>query len=236
MRHKLNYANVMATLAVFVALGGGAYAASQLPNSSVGTKQIKKQAVKRKSIAKNAINSSRIADGGVKTSDLAARAVDASRITAGAVGTEQLSNAIPAARLTNSTTQVIPSDSNRPLALDTEIYDVADMHTDSADNSRLTAPVDGIYAVTAQVRWAPGTGVRVARLIKNGSELVAEELTPSAAGFGGPLDQSPATQAVLKAGDFVQVVVRQNSGSDTTVFKDEDLTPEFSMAWLAPGP
>jgi hypothetical protein len=36
----------------------------------------------------------------------------------------------------------------------------------------------------------------------------------------------------LRAGDFVQVVIRQNSGSNTTVFKDEDLTREFSMTWL----
>lgn len=235
MRHRLNYANVMATLAVFVALGGGAYAASQLPSNSVGTKQIKKQAVKRKSIAKDAINSSRIAEGEVKTSDLAAQAVDSSRIAVGAVGTEQLSSAIPAARLTRSTTQVIPSGTDTPLAFDVEVYDAAGMHTGSPDNSRLTAPVDGIYVVTAQVRWSPGTAVRVARLIKNGSELIAEELTPSAASFGGPLDQSPATQAVLRAGDFVQLVLRQNSGSNATVFKDQDLTPELSMTWLAPG-
>ncbi len=43
---KLTYANVMATIAVFIALGGGtAFAASQLAKNSVGTKQLKNGAV-----------------------------------------------------------------------------------------------------------------------------------------------------------------------------------------------
>jgi hypothetical protein len=45
LRCKLAYANVMATIAVFIALGGGAYAATQLPSNSVGTIQIKNGAV-----------------------------------------------------------------------------------------------------------------------------------------------------------------------------------------------
>jgi hypothetical protein len=45
LRGKLTYANVMATIAVFIALGGASYAATQLPKNSVGTKQLKKGAV-----------------------------------------------------------------------------------------------------------------------------------------------------------------------------------------------
>jgi hypothetical protein len=45
LRRHLSYANVAATLALFVALGGGAYAATQLPPKSVGTKQLKDRAV-----------------------------------------------------------------------------------------------------------------------------------------------------------------------------------------------
>jgi hypothetical protein len=42
---KLTYANVMATIAVFVALGGASYAAARLPNNSIGTKQVKKGSI-----------------------------------------------------------------------------------------------------------------------------------------------------------------------------------------------
>ncbi len=46
VRGRLTYANVMATVAVFMALGGIGWAATKLPKNSVGTKQIKKNAVK----------------------------------------------------------------------------------------------------------------------------------------------------------------------------------------------
>ena len=45
VRPRLTYANVMATVAVFLALGGISYAALKLPKNSVGTKQLKKNAV-----------------------------------------------------------------------------------------------------------------------------------------------------------------------------------------------
>ena len=44
-RPKLTYANVVATLALFIALVGASYAAVELPKNSVGTKQLKKNAV-----------------------------------------------------------------------------------------------------------------------------------------------------------------------------------------------
>lgn len=45
IKGKLTFANVTACLALFVALGGVSYAATQLPKNSVGAKQIKKSAV-----------------------------------------------------------------------------------------------------------------------------------------------------------------------------------------------
>lgn len=41
----LTYANVVSTLCLFILLGGGAYAATQLPKGSVGSAQIKRNAV-----------------------------------------------------------------------------------------------------------------------------------------------------------------------------------------------
>ena len=54
LRSKLSYANVMATIAVFIALGGAAYAAG-LPKNSVGSKQIKNNAVTGAKIKKGAV-------------------------------------------------------------------------------------------------------------------------------------------------------------------------------------
>jgi hypothetical protein len=60
---RLSYANVMSTIAVFVALGGGAYAAFKLPSNSVGTKQIKNGAVSSRKLARGAVTASKVAKG-----------------------------------------------------------------------------------------------------------------------------------------------------------------------------
>lgn len=45
LKGQLTFSNVIACVALFVALGGAAFAATQLPKNSVGTKQLKKGAV-----------------------------------------------------------------------------------------------------------------------------------------------------------------------------------------------
>jgi hypothetical protein len=63
LRRHLSYANVAATLALFIALGGGAYAATQLPRNSVGTGQLKPEAVTAGKIAKKTRNQLKGATG-----------------------------------------------------------------------------------------------------------------------------------------------------------------------------
>jgi hypothetical protein len=62
---RLTYANVISTLALFAALGGGAYAAVELPPKSVGTRQLKNKAVKRVKIARKAVTRPKIAPNAV---------------------------------------------------------------------------------------------------------------------------------------------------------------------------
>ena len=63
LRSRLTYANVMSSIAVFIVLGGSAYAAVKLPKNSVGAKQIKKGAVTRSKLANGAVNGSKVAAG-----------------------------------------------------------------------------------------------------------------------------------------------------------------------------
>lgn len=55
LRRRLSYANVMATLAFFLALSGGAYALS-IPRDSVGPKQLRKNAVTNVKIKKGSLS------------------------------------------------------------------------------------------------------------------------------------------------------------------------------------
>ena len=88
---KLTYANVVATLALFLALGGGAvWAAAELG----------KNAVKSKNIARNAVKSGDIASNAVKTRNIAKNAVKSSKIAANAVTERKLAkNAVTRAKL-----------------------------------------------------------------------------------------------------------------------------------------
>jgi hypothetical protein len=55
-RPRLTYANVMATVAVVLALGGGAYAAIRLPAKSVGARQLRRHAVTPSKVAKSTVH------------------------------------------------------------------------------------------------------------------------------------------------------------------------------------
>jgi hypothetical protein len=54
LARQFTYANVVATIALFVALGGGAYAATQLKKDSVGTRELKNGAVTAAKLAATA--------------------------------------------------------------------------------------------------------------------------------------------------------------------------------------
>lgn len=69
-RPTISYANVVATLALFIALGGVSWAAVKLPKNSVGSKQIKKNAVTSAKIKKNSIISSKIKNGAIQGADI----------------------------------------------------------------------------------------------------------------------------------------------------------------------
>lgn len=59
------YANVVATVALFVALGGTTYAATQLPRNSVGSAQLKKNAVTGAKVKDGSLQAADFVPGGV---------------------------------------------------------------------------------------------------------------------------------------------------------------------------
>ena len=69
VRARLTFANVVSVVTLFVALGGSAWAISA---NSVGSKQIKRGAVKKADLAANAIDSKKVADGSLLAGDFAA--------------------------------------------------------------------------------------------------------------------------------------------------------------------
>jgi len=76
LRPRLSYANVVSSLALFIALGGTGYAVTQLPRNSVGAKQLKA----------NSVTASKIRARAVQRADLAPSARVGSRGVRGPAG------------------------------------------------------------------------------------------------------------------------------------------------------
>jgi hypothetical protein len=126
LRPRLTYSNVIASIALFVALGGAAVAAG-LPKNSVGPNQLKKGAVTAAKIRKgavtagklgpksvvagklgaNAVTPGNLGNGVVTTAKIAGSAVIASSIKNGVITTNKLANAnVTAAKLADGAVTV----------------------------------------------------------------------------------------------------------------------------------
>jgi hypothetical protein len=89
LRPRLTYANVAATIALFLAVGGGTvYAAFSLGKNDVHSKNLAPRAVKASDIAKDAVTSPKIKDGSVQAADIAAGVIanDIADVTGSATG------------------------------------------------------------------------------------------------------------------------------------------------------
>ncbi len=81
---KLSFSNVVACLALFIALGGAAMAAG-LAKNSVGTKQIKPNAVTAAKIKNSAVNSHKLAHGAVVAGKYGANSISSGVLQNGSV-------------------------------------------------------------------------------------------------------------------------------------------------------
>ena len=117
---RLSYANVVSTIALFLAMGGAtAFAVQQLPRKSVGQKQlrpgavtadkIRKHAVTAPKIEAQAVKSGKIAASAVKEAKLANAAVSNAKLANGAITTEKIApDAVTGAQLNEATVGQVP--------------------------------------------------------------------------------------------------------------------------------
>jgi hypothetical protein len=103
IKGRLTYANLISTMALFLALGGaGALAASHLtvPRNSVGAKQLKNNSISAQKLKPEAISTPKLRTAAVGSEKIAPGAVNSSKLAAASVGTGQLADAsVTAAKL-----------------------------------------------------------------------------------------------------------------------------------------
>lgn len=220
--------NPVAYLALFVALGGTAFAARPLITGA----DVQNGSLTDADIA--AANK----DGAAETPSLRTLGSGARQAMHGnaKLGTSHFSHTIPAVHVFGAS-QSIPS-GGRPTVLDFdgELYDTAALHKSTTDTSRLRAPVAGVYRISANVSWPlSGTGYRDIRLIAiHPGEPATTIASDRRSGFTQPgstgATETASTEYKLAAGDSVEVEAGQTSGGALPVSKRS-----YTMSWVAPG-
>lgn len=185
-RPKLNYANVIATIALFVALGGAAIAAG-LPKGSVGPKQLKRGAVTPAAIRKGAVTSGKIGPKAVTAGKLGANAVLPGNLGKGVISTEKIAEgAVIASKIKNS---VITTNKLNNSAVTT--VKLADGSVTLAKLADSVAPLLGTLKSGQTLRGVFDLGSTAAAV---------GDTTRSSASFQFPLLNAP-TVTVLKPGE-----------------------------------
>jgi hypothetical protein len=90
IRKKLTYANVVSTIALFLVLCGGAAIAARVVRRSVGTPQLKQNAVTTAKIKANAVTTRKLKLGSVTNAKLRDGAVSTEKIVNGSVTGEKI--------------------------------------------------------------------------------------------------------------------------------------------------
>jgi hypothetical protein len=85
IRQRLSYANVTASVALFIALGGTSYALS-LPHNSVGARELRPGSVGRSEIRSRAVRSAEVKDRAIRLRDISVGARQALHGQAGPTG------------------------------------------------------------------------------------------------------------------------------------------------------
>ena len=171
-RRTPSQATVVAWVALFIALGGAAAGlpgrnsvdSQDIENGRVRAHDLDRNSVRASEVRDGSIHSAEVQDGAIAQADLAAGSVGAPQILDGAIGPEKLGT-VPAVRVGTPqegppcATQSIANNASEIVQFTQELYDTQNLHEDppadcsAGTQSRLTAPMPGIYLVIGSVTW-----------------------------------------------------------------------------------
>ena len=141
---------------------------------------------------------------------------------------------VPSARVYRTTAQPVTTATFNAIAFDTEHFDTDGIHDNVTNNTRLTCRTAGKYLVEGNVEFAGSTtGVRTLGVRVNNGAIWVQEQRPS-------VDVNTCAMVVsttldLAVGDYIELVVWQNTGSGLNVNASPYYSPALSMTYLGPG-
>jgi hypothetical protein len=202
LRSRLNYGNVIGTIALFVALGGVAVAAG-LPKNSVGPNQLKRGAVNTQKLKNQAVTSAKLANKAVTNGKLGPNSVTPGNIGNGAVTSAKIGNsAVIASSIKNGVVTV-----NK---LQNEAVTTAKLGKGSVTLAKLgddVAPLLGTLRAGQTLR-----GV----FYVSGTSAAAGEFASDSVSFQFPISGNAPAVTVLKKGETNANCAGIGSGSAPT--------------------
>ena len=193
------YANVIATIALFIALGGAAVAAG-LPKNTVGPRQLKRGAVTAAKIRKNAITPGKIAPGAVTPGKLGANAVLPGNLGNGIISTSKIAaGAVIASTIKNG---VITNNKLANGSVNTaKLADNAVNGNKLADKSVTAAKLSFQTSAPGVVSSLASGQTQRGIFDVGGSAVKVGDIAKGAVSYSLPLAANPPTVFVLKKGE-----------------------------------
>jgi hypothetical protein len=151
LRH-LSFSNVIAMLALFVALGGAAYAGttingSSIKNGSIGGGKLKTETITANKLKKGTLTGTQIANQSITGAQIQNGSIDASQINVSTLGAVPLAQAAQTATKAASATKASTADS--ATTADTATNADNATHADSATNADAAAEAEKFGGKTA---------------------------------------------------------------------------------------
>lgn len=213
LRPKLNYANVIASIALFVALSGVAVAAN-LPRNSVGPNQIKRGAVNTAKLKKNAVTPAKLRRQSVVAGKLGANAVLPGNIVNGGVTTAKIANgAVRASSIANNviTTNKLNNNAVTTAKLAPNSVGTGNLVNGSVTLGKLAADVSPLLGALRS-----GQTLRGVFALGGTASAAADPLAFDSISYQFPIAGSPPAVNVLKTGTTNANCAGIGSGSAPT--------------------
>jgi len=144
----------------------------------------------------------------------------------------QIAAAPPAVRVFNNANLNTNNGSTTRLTFNTQVFtSTSGMHSTTTNPGRLIAVSSGVYVISGCVNWSGGStgGFREARILINGSSVIASDIRDAASGGNQTRQVVTAIYRFASSGSYAELEVSQNSGSTLSVITSADYSPTFSM-------
>jgi hypothetical protein len=135
----------------------------------------------------------------------------------------------PKAQLGRNTNLAVPNVNGLVVPFEIIYYNVGDLY-ENTNPTRLTCKVAGVYSVSAAARFTgSAAGSRSIQILHNGVPVATAQAD---AFVNSPTIISTTTNVKLASGDYVELLVGQNSGSPLILEADSQSGPRLIMARL----